>query len=100
MVRILKSVNFSKISAEEWDWFVGLFLADGSKNLEKRNYTIRFYLNPVRDTRILEKLLRIFAKLGIHPSITLKSQLNTLFIRTGCKILYKKLPTKGIKQNS
>jgi len=92
--------NFENVTKEEWDWFIGLFLADGSKFIRNRNYTIMVYLNPDKDEEILNKLLNILRTLELNYKVKLKRQLNTIFVYIGSKSLYNRLPSKkGDGQN-
>jgi len=89
----MNEVDFQKISREDLDWLIGLYIADGSKLKEKqRQYRIHFYLNPKKDELILKKLLNILISLNLNPNIQLKEKIGTLFIRVTNKMFFEKLP--------
>lgn len=83
-----------KLTKEEYDWLVGLFLADGSKYFYKRGYLVYFYLSPLKDKQILEKLLMILKKMKFKPSVRLKRTIGTLCVKFFSKELYHTLPSK------
>jgi len=82
------------ITKEEYDWLVGLFLADGSRYIDKRGYCIYFYLSPFKDKEILKKLLLILKKMGFKPYVRLERSISTICVRFFSKALYHMLPTK------
>jgi hypothetical protein len=90
---------FPQLNAEEWDWLVGFYLADGSKYVDKRSYCVYFYLNPEKDKRILKKLLCILRKAKLNPKTIFKPTINTVVVRVANKRLFNDLPPKNKKQN-
>ena len=58
-----KEIKISKINKNEKDWLIGLFLADGTKYKDLRTYRVTFYLNSLKDYKILEKLELILKKI-------------------------------------
>jgi len=92
-------LNFNDIAQEEWDWLVGLYLADGSKFKEKhRAYRIFFYLDPKKDRNILLKLSHILKSLGLRENTRIVAR--SLRVRVTSKELYDKLLIKNSnKQN-
>lgn len=93
-------LDFSRIDSDDWDWMVGLFLADGSKYKEKqRQYRVYFYLSPKCDIPIAKHLINILENIGLNPDINLKHSINTLAIRVTTKELFNKLPNKTKEKN-
>ena len=91
---IMIDINFRNISDEEFDWLVGIFLADGSKCRERpRTYRTYFFLNAIKDTKILEKLENILKKLKINYHKQIKKR-NTLFVKISCKKIFDTMPDK------
>jgi hypothetical protein len=60
-------VRFDALSAEEWGYFVGLFLADGCA-IRKSRYGVRFALQ-ANEMDIAGKLVGILERLGLRASI-------------------------------
>ena len=72
-----KEIKIDNITRNEEDWLIGLFLADGSKYKNVRTYSVSFYLNSIKDLKILEKLKSILKKIGVKYGTYLERR-NTL----------------------
>lgn len=97
----MNNVDFQKVSSEDLDWLIGLYIADGSKLKEKqRQYRVHFYLNPKKDELILKKLINILTSLNLNPNIQLKEKIGTLFIRVTNKMFFEFLPTNKSQEFS
>lgn len=86
------------ISAEEFDWLIGLFFADGYKAKEEpRTHRTYFYLDSIKDKDILWKLESILKKLEVRYHKQLKKR-HTLFVKTSCRRIFDMMPkTKNSK---
>lgn len=92
----MNKIDLSKLSSEDLEWMIGLYLADGFKIKEKqRHYRTHFYLPPIKDGKILEKLLKVFRILKIKPHVRHVKKINTLFVRVCNKELFEILPQKN-----
>jgi len=90
---VIKEVNFNKLSDEEWNWLIGLFIADGSKAKELRTFRTYFYLNSKKDFRVLQKLEQILDSLNVRRFKQIKRR-GTLYLRISCKRFYEAMPDK------
>ncbi len=88
-------MKIEALTKEEYDWLVGLFLADGSKCIEKRGHIIYFYLSPYKDKDILEKLIVILKKMEFKPRVILKKTISTIAVVFFSKELFYTLPSKS-----
>jgi hypothetical protein len=77
----------------DWQWFQGLFSADGHKMISEdkygKHYIIRISLDKKRDFPIAEKCVRIIKAVGLTP--TMISQENCLRLKVSSKLLFKAL---------
>lgn len=89
-----KEIKISKINKNEKDWLIGLFLADGTKYKDLRTYRVTFYLNSLKDYKILEKLELILKKLDVNYNIQIQER-NVLQIRIACKNFFNLMPKKN-----
>jgi len=88
-----KEIKIDNITRNEEDWLIGLFLADGSKYKNVRTYSVSFYLNSIKDLKILEKLKSILKKIGVKYGTYLERR-NTLNLRVQCKKFFELMPSK------
>ena len=86
----LKHLNLSSISREKWDWFKGLFCADGNKYISRdkcgNHYIVRISLNRKHDMLILKKCINILESIGARPVIIVDR--NCLRIKISSKQLF------------
>jgi len=92
-MQFVKEIKIDNITRNEKDWLIGLFLADGSKYKNVRTYTVSFYLNSVKDSKIFERLKSILEKLGAKYGTYLERR-NTLNLRVQCKKFFELMPNK------
>lgn len=89
----IKPLNIDRIAKEDWEWFQGLFSADGNKIVSKdkygKHYIVRISLDKTNDLLIAEKCARIVKAIGLVP-ITL-SWGNCLTIKVSSKLLFNAL---------
>jgi len=97
-----KIIDLEAVPKEDWDWFQGLFSADGNKTLNQgkfgKHYIIRISLNRKDDSSIAKKCMHILRAIGPKPMIV--AQGNCLQVRVSSKRLYfaldKKPPENGV----
>jgi len=93
-MQLLKEIRLDNITRNEIDWLIGLFLADGSKYKNVRTYSVSFYLNSVKDSKILERLKSILEKMNVKYGIYHERR-NTLNLRVQCKKFFELMPKKN-----
>ena len=96
----IKPLRLDAIPTEDWQWFQGLFSADGNKIISKdkygKHYVIRISLDKTHDSSIAEKCVRIVKAMGLVPTIL--SWGNCLTIKISSKQLFNtlnKIPEKS-----
>jgi len=64
-------MNIKNISQKERGYLFGLLEGDGYKVYDKksRHYQIEFYLNSVRDIKIIDFLVRLLKKIELNPNL-------------------------------
>jgi len=88
------------VPSEDWNWFQGLFAADGNKIVSKdrygKHYVIRISLDKMHDSAIAEKCIRIVKNIGLLPTTLYWG--NCLVIKISSKLLFNalnKIPEKS-----
>ncbi len=85
-----KHLNFDSITCEEWDWFRGLFSADGTKYISQdkygKHYIVKISLSKKHDAPIATKCINVLKAIGIKP--TLITEKNCLRIKVSSKQLF------------
>lgn len=89
----VKTINLSSVAPEDWQWFQGLYSADGSKTINEgkygKHYIIIVSLDKKHDLAIAQKSTRILKDTGLSP--TLLRQGNCLRLKATSKQLFKAL---------
>lgn len=92
----IKPLNLDGILTEDWNWFQGLFSADGNKMISRdkygKHYIVRISLDKTRDSLIAEKCARIIKAIGLVP--TTLSRRNCLTLKISSKLLFNVLDKK------
>lgn len=95
-------MHLDAVATEDWQWFQGLFSADGNKILYRdkygKHYLIRISLDKTHDLPIAEKCIRIIEALGL--TATALSQGNCLQIKVSSKLLFDALSKIPAKPNT
>jgi hypothetical protein len=89
----IKPMNLEGVTSQDWQWFQGLFAADGNKIVCRDtfgpHYIVRIGLDNMHDLPIAEKCIRIIKAVGLTPNKLLWG--NCLTIKISSKQLYHKL---------
>jgi hypothetical protein len=82
------------LSAEEWDYLLGLFLSDGSSDVnEGRNYRVRFALQG-NEAQLARKVVELLRRLGLHSTILRDKREDSWTVHAISVCLYHSLPCK------
>lgn len=92
-MHFVKEIKTNNITRNEKDWLIGLFLADGSKYKNARTYSVSFYLNSIKDLKILDRLKLILEKIDAKYGTYLERR-NTFNLRVQCKKFFELMPNK------
>jgi len=88
-----KVVRFDLLSAEEWGYFLGLFLADGCA-IRKSRYGVRFALQ-ADEMDIADRLVEMSRRLGLNPIVRIGPQgMRMIEVSVHSKVLVMRLPDK------
>ena len=89
------------VSEADWQWFQGLFSADGNKIINKdrygKHYIVRISLDKKHDLPVAEKCVRIVKAIGLTPTVL--SEGNCLRLKISSKLLFNalsKAPDKSV----
>jgi excisionase family DNA binding protein len=89
-------LNVSGLSAEEWNYIRGLFLADGYSYIGKRGERrVTFSLNKVEGELAL-RLVELLARAGLNPYKWINPRRNVITVLVNSKALVSFLPNKKI----
>jgi len=85
-----------KITEMENGYLFGLFEGDGYKIYDRRggHYTVEFYLNSVRDKKIIGFLVILLKKLGLNPNLYQDKRFKCKRIRIYSKKLFSVIQKK------
>ena len=86
-------MRFENLSEEEKGYLFGLFEGDGYKYYDKKNrhYQVEFYLNSLRDIKIIKMLTILLKRIDINPNIYQDKRYNCKRIRVYSEELFKVL---------
>jgi hypothetical protein len=83
-------IDLKKIKKSEFGYLKGFFIGDGYKHhdIKGRKYYIEFYVNSLRDKKILNFLLSIIKNAGLNPGLYLDKRFNCERLRIINKDFY------------
>lgn len=94
-------MSLDGITTEDWNWFQGLFSADGNKTISKdkygKHYIVRISLDKAHDSLIAEKCVRIVKLTDLVPTMLFAG--NCLIIKISSKLLFNALNKKPNKSH-
>ena len=97
----IKPIDLEAIPQEDWQWFQGLFSADGSKTISKdkygRHYIVRISLSKEHDLPIARKCMQILKAIGLSPTTITEG--NCLRVKASSKSLFSTLSKSPPKRD-
>lgn len=94
-------MKLNNLTEKQKGYLFGLFEGDGYKIYQKksRHYNVEFYLNSIKDTKIIEFLVNLLKKINLNPNLYQDKRCNCKRIRVYSKelfyILNKNVPLNG-----
>ncbi|MBU3926124.1 LAGLIDADG family homing endonuclease [Patescibacteria group bacterium] len=96
-----RELKWENLSVKERGYLFGLFEGDGYKIYDKksRHYQIEFYLNSVKDKKIIKYVVYLLSKIGLKPNLYQDKRYNCKRIRVYSKQLFEILKRNINLQN-
>lgn len=98
-----RELNITNLSEKEKGYLFGLFEGDGYKIHDKksRHYHVEFYLNSLKDKKIIIFLNKLLKKIGLKPNLYQDKRFNCKRVRVYSKNLFNIIKKDiNLKKNS
>ena len=88
-----RELKLEKLSEKEKGYLFGLFEGDGYKFYDKksRHYHVEFYLNSLKDKKIINYLVNLLKKINLKPNLYQDKRYNCKRVRVYSKNLFNVL---------